>query len=140
METEVIRVIYRERGDELLKLRAMTVAMLAGVLFAVSCGGSTGPETTVRDYYEALSLGNAALLPNLFVPEVGSTMQDVTLPSITVENLEIETVLQTEDRAQLIAEYDVDFPEDAHVRVTVLLEKQGTRWLISELILPPPEG
>ena len=53
---------------------------------------SSGPETTLRDYYDALSTGNATLLPDLFVSELGSTMQNVTLPSVTVENLVIEPV------------------------------------------------
>ncbi len=114
-----------------MKLGAVFVAMLAAVLLSASCNGASTPESTVRDYYDALSAGNAARLIDLFVPEV--EIIRTRLQPITIENLVIETVSATEDAAQVVAEYDVDFPRDAHIGATITLVKRGSRWLISEL-------
>ena len=116
-----------------MKPGAMLLATLAAVLIAVSCGGESTPESTVRDYYDALSRGNAVRLPDLFVPEVADSMLRTRLQPIAVENLIIRTVSTTDDSALLTAEYDVDFPDIARIKATISLLKRGQRWLISEL-------
>ena len=116
-----------------MKPGAMLFATLAAFLVAASCGGESTPETTVRDYYDALSRGNAVRLPDLFVPEVADSMLRTRLQPIAVENLIIRTVSTTDDSALLTAEYDVDFPEIARIKATISLLKRGQRWLISEL-------
>ena len=116
-----------------MKLGMALLATLASVLVAASCGGESTPESTVRDYYDALSEGNAGRLPDLFVPEVAESMLRMRLQPIAVENLEIDTVSTASDSALVIAEYDVDFPENARIKASITLVKHGKRWLISEL-------
>lgn len=116
-----------------MKLGTALLTTLAAGLFAVSCGGESTPESTVRDYYDALSAGNAVRLPDLFVPEVADSMLRTRLQPIGVENLIIRTVSATESAALLTAEYDVDFPENTRIRASITLVKHENRWLISEL-------
>ena len=116
-----------------MKLGTALLATLAAGLFAVSCGGESTPESTVREYYDALSAGNAVRLPDLFVPEVAESMLRTRLQPIAVENLEIDTVSTASDSALVIAEYDVDFPENTRIKATITLAMRGDRWLISEL-------
>ena len=116
-----------------MKLGTALLAALTAGLFAVSCGGESTPESTVRDYYDALSAGNAVRLPDLFVPEVAESMLRTRLQPIAVENLVIETVSSTEGAALLTGEYDTDFPENARVKATISLVKSGEHWLIAEL-------
>ena len=116
-----------------MKLGTALLATLAAGLLAVSCGEESTPESTVRDYYDALSEGNAVQLPDLFVPEVADSMLRTRLQPIAVENLVIETVSATEGTALLIAEYDVDFPQNTRITATITLVKHDKRWLISEL-------
>ena len=116
-----------------MKLGTALLATLAAGLFAVSCGGESTPESTVRDYYDALSAGNAVRLPDLFVPEVADSMLRTRLQPIGVENLVIETVSATESSGLLTAEYDVDFPQNTRIKAIITLVKHDQRWLISEL-------
>lgn len=107
-------------------------ATLAAVLVLTSCGEESTPESTVRDYYDFLASGGSTIrLAELFVPEVD--ILRTRLEPISIENLVVDTVHATSDSASVTAEYDTDFPENAHVKATITLVKRGQRWLISEL-------
>ena len=113
----------------------VAVALTLGTLLA-GCGGDPGPEDTVQTHFDALSAGDSEKLASVFIPEAGESLSDVTLPEITIENLDIEKVSETEDTAEVTAEYDAeitinDKPTQAHAKVKFTLIKADGEWLIS---------
>ncbi len=111
-----------------------STALLTLAVLLVGCGGSSGssPEGTVRDYFDALSEGNSERLATLFVPEVNEGLADATLPPITITNLVVEVESATSDSAQVLAEYDADFPVEAHTKLRFILVNREGEWLISD--------
>ena len=105
----------------------IVLAALAGC----GSGGDSSPEDTVRAYFDALSAGEAGKLADLFIPEFGEGLSQATLPKITISNLTLEVFTEAEANATVSAGYDVDFPSQAHVDVTITLVQIDGRWLIS---------
>ena len=101
-----------------------------------SGGGDPGPEETVQTHFDALSAGDSEKLASVFIHEVGESLSDATLPEIIIENLDIEKISETEDTAEVTAEYDAeitinDKPTQAHAKVKFTLTKADGEWLIS---------
>ena len=126
-----------------MKTRVCLMALLTLAAVLVGCGGgsdptsvldpggSSGPEGTVRNYFDALSEGISELLATLFVPETNEGLADATLPPITITNLVVEVESESLETAQVLAKYDVDFPEEAHVQLRFILDERDGQWLIS---------
>ena len=113
--------------------RALAIAsgLLVLATLAACGGGDSSPEDTVNAYFDALSAGEPEKLADLFIPEFGEGLSQATLPEITVSNLTLKKVIETEVNAAVAAGYDVNFPTQARVDVIITLVKTDGRWLIS---------
>ena len=114
---------------------AVAVALMLGATLS-GCGGTPGPEDTVQRYFDAVSARDSARLAKAFIPEVGEGMRQATLPGISIENLKIEKISETEDTSEVIAEYDAEIaigerPTQTHAKVRFTLTKTDGEWLIS---------
>ena len=90
----------------------------------------------MQTHFDALSAGDSEKLASVFIHEVGESLSDATLPEIIIENLDIEKISETEDTAEVTAEYDAeitinDKPTQAHAKVKFTLTKADGEWLIS---------
>ena len=114
---------------------ALAVALMLGATLS-GCGGRAGPEDTVQRYFDAISDRNSARLARLFIPETGEGMSQAMLPEISIENLKIEKISETEDTSEVTAEYDAEIaigenPTQTHAKVKFTLTKTDGEWLIS---------
>ena len=90
----------------------------------------------MQTHFDALSAGDSGKLASVFIHEVGESLSDATLPEIIIENLDIEKISETEDTAEVTAEYDAeitinDKPTQAHAKVKFTRTKADGEWLIS---------
>ena len=119
------------------KIKVYFVVLLALAAVVVGCGAesatgnASGPGGTVRNYFDALSSGDSKMLATLFIPEINEGLADAALPQITITNLVVDVESESADGAQVVAEYDVDFPEVAQVRLRLIVENRQGEWLIS---------
>ena len=114
------------------------LATLALGTFLSGCGGGADPEDTVRRYFDALSARDSARAARVFIPEVREGISRAALPEISIENLKIEKISETEDTSEVTAEYDAEItigegPTRTHAKVKFSLTKIGSEWLISDL-------
>ena len=86
----------------------------------------------MREYFRSLDAGDPERLAATFLPELGESLRDATLPEISIDNLSIERLSKAQDTVEVAAEYDTDFPTDAHIEVRIVLVKRDGEWLISE--------
>jgi hypothetical protein len=70
-------------------------------------------------------------MAGVFTHEVRDAMSLVILPEVSIDNLDVEKVSETGDTAEVIAEYDADFPGPGHTRVKFTLTRIDGEWLIS---------
>lgn len=117
---------------------ALLVTLALGT-FLSGCDGETGPEDTVRRYFDALSARDSARAARVFIPEVSDGISRAPLPEISIENLKIEKISETEDTSEVTAEYDAEFiigdgPTRIHAKVTFTMTKADGEWLISDLL------
>lgn len=103
------------------------------------CDGVADPEDTVRRYFDALSARDSARAARAFIPEVGEGISRAPLPEISIENLKIEKISETEDTSEVTAEYDAETtrregPTRSHAKVKFTLTKTDGEWLITELL------
>ena len=115
------------------------LATLALGMFLSGCGGGADPEDTVQRYFDALSARDSARAGRVFIPEVREGISRAALPEISIENLKIEKISETEDTSEVTAEYDAEFtigegPTRTHAKVTFTLTKTDGEWLISDLL------
>ncbi|MCE2462843.1 MAG: nuclear transport factor 2 family protein [Dehalococcoidia bacterium] len=115
------------------------VVTLALGMFLSGCGGEVGPEDTVRRYFDALSARDSARAARVFIPEVSEGISRAALPEISIENLKIEKISETEDTSEVTAEYDAEItrgegPTRTHDKVTFIMTKTDGEWLISALL------
>jgi hypothetical protein len=110
----------------------LKVALILILGAAISgCSGPPGPEEQVRTYLDALSDGDSVRMAGVFTHEVRDAMSLVILPEVSIDNLDVEKVSETGDTAEVIAEYDADFPGPGHTRVKFTLTRIDGEWLIS---------
>ena len=107
------------------------VLALTPIALATGCSGNPGSEQTVHRYFAAVSNGDSERMAETFVAEVAEGIKLAVLPRISIENLVIKTVSETEDTAEVTAEYDTDFPVPTHIKVRFILVKIDGDWLIS---------
>ena len=117
----------------------MLVTLAALGTFLSGCSGETDPEDTVRRYFDALSARDSARAARVFIPEVREGISRATLPEISIENLKIEKISETEDTSEVTAEYDAEIvigegPTRTHAKVTFTMIKTDGEWLISDLL------
>lgn len=107
------------------------------------------PEATAEAWVGAYAVADAGTLASLHVPEQrdvqGSGYADWTRQlggaDFSASNLSVQTLFQTEDKAEVIAEYDWEFMgSHFHREVKFGLEKRNGEWLISALRGGLPES
>ena len=86
----------------------------------------------MREYFRSLDAGDPERLAATFLPELGESLRDATLPEISIDNLSIDRLSKAQDTVEVAAEYDTDSPTDAHIEVRIVLVKRDGEWLISE--------
>ena len=94
------------------------------------------PEDTVRALIDAMGAGDSERMASLGIPENAEQIRQVNLPKLTISNLNVQKLSETEDTAEVAAGYDVESPAlkiDGHVDVSVTLVKTNGQWLISEM-------
>ena len=116
----------------------MLVTLALGV-FLSGCGGGLGPEDTVQRYFDAVLARDSARAARVFVPEVSEGISRASLPEVSIENLKIEKISETENTSEVIAEYDAEIiigegPTRTHAKVTFTMTKTDGEWLISDLV------
>jgi hypothetical protein len=117
------------------------IALLIGGI-----GGTSGPEQTIRAFYRAAERLDASGQADLLVEEYRA-MWEMTLEmsyamvdSLSISNLAITIISQTEDTVEAVTEYDIGFElkdgttypgehEDDHFELT----RVGGQWLISDV-------
>ncbi len=114
--------------------------VLVLVTLLTACGDGSSPEATVRQYFRSLEAGDSERLAATFLPELGESLRDATLPEISFENLSIERISKAQDTVEVAAEFDTDFPTDAHLKVRIVLVKRDGEWLISSFEAAPPDA
>ena len=116
--------------------------MLVTLAFGMSlsgCDGEADPEDTVRRYFDALSARDSARAARVFIPETSERIRRAPLPEISIENLKIEKISETEDTSEVTAEYDAEItigegPARTHYKVKFTMIKTDGEWLISDLL------
>ena len=94
------------------------------------------PEDTVRALIDAMGAGDSERMASLGIPENAEQIRQVNLPKLTISNLNVQKLSETEDTAEVAAGYDVESSAlkiDGHVDVSVTLVKTNGQWLISEM-------
>ena len=108
------------------------MSLVLVVLFA-ACGGASGPEETVKDYYSAISAGDTDRLAATFVPGVEESIAGAALLPVSITNLVVELEAEYSESATVLAEYDADFLVLTAAKVRFHLERQSGRWLIANI-------
>ncbi len=117
----------------------LVAALTLGALLS-ACGGGSGPEATVREYFRSLEASDPERLAATFLPEFGEGIEDAALPDIDIKNLTIEIISEAPDTAEVAVGYDVDFPSEVHVDVRIVLKQREGQWLISSFAPVPADA
>ncbi len=107
--------------------------LLVPVVLFAACGGGSGPEETVKDYYAAISAGDPERLAATFVPGVEESIAGAALLPVSITNLAVELEAEYSESAKVLAEYDADFLVETSAKVRFHLERQSGRWLIADI-------
>lgn len=131
-----------------LKLVAVLVLAVVLVSAVFGCGGGSdsGPEKAVRGALKALEEMDAEKLSTYFTAEsredliVGMDLAFALIDEFKIFNVVTKVVSQTEDRATVEGEWDIeiteiDETEKDHVVQPIELVKVDGEWLIDELSL-----
>ena len=66
------------------------------------------PEDTVRALIDAMGAGDSERMASLGIPENAEQIRQVNLPKLTISNLNVQKLSETEDTAEVAAGYDVE--------------------------------
>ena len=124
----------------------LLVALLGSSLTAGGCDSGPGPEGVVREALAAMDDMDAEKMAAYFTEDTREeliqsvSMFFATIDEMEIYNLDTAVVSQTEDRATVNGEWDIDVTrsevtESDHMVQTVELVKVGGAWLISNLSL-----
>ena len=79
-------------------------------------------------------------MASAFTPEVREGMSQAILPEISISNLKIEKISETEDTSEVTASYDAEIvigensiQDQSHDKVKFTLTKTDDEWLISNV-------
>jgi hypothetical protein len=123
---------------------ALVVSLLALVGMVVGGCGEAGPEAAVRGLFKALEAQDAAKVGEYLTEDLRASMVPQMefafsgIDSVNYRNLKLTVVSQTEDKATVEAEYELelkmhDETEKFENTDTLRLARVDGKWLISEI-------
>jgi len=118
-----------------------------GVIVTIGCGeevATTSPRSTVETWVRALTAKDSETLASLHIPEQRDVQgaayagwsSGVEAVEFSTSNLNVEIISQTEDKAEVTAEYDIQarlIRNKFLNKVKFSLENRNGEWLISGL-------